>query len=343
MKKVIAIMSVVVVGVGAYLLHLSTRPLPVYSADTQKPSLSVKENDVKPLLFVGDIMLGRYVETLQKQGLDPLGSTTPFLKSHITIANLEGPIPEVHQQTKNNTLTFSFSSTTPLYLKVHGISVVSLANNHALDQKRNGYEYTKRALDKEAISHFGGYGSDTSDYFETSLGTTTVIVFGINMISSMWNEKMILDTVLTLRQNHPQAYLITYIHWGNEYDVQQGDVQRVFAHTLIDSGVNAIIGSHPHVVQGVEVYKNAPIFYSLGNFIFDQYFSKETQEGYMLSMEKKNDTFIFNLIPVVSERSKVSIARDATSKSILSTIAENSSSPLKLTIEQGEIIVPVSK
>jgi poly-gamma-glutamate synthesis protein (capsule biosynthesis protein) len=339
MKKIVVILGVVVTAVGAYLFYLSTLPLPVYSSDTQKPLLSVKESKVTPLLFVGDIMLGRYVETLQKQGLDPFGSTTEFLKSHITIANLEGPIPEIHLPTKNNTLTFSFPPTTPAHLKEHGVRAVSLANNHALDHKKEGYEHTKLVLNKESIAFFGGYGSDTSDYFETNLGTTSVIVFGINMISSQWDERMIFNTIETLRNNNSQSYLIAFVHWGNEYSLKQNSTQEEFAHKLIDSGVNAIIGAHPHVVQGAEVYKNAPIFYSLGNFIFDQYFSKETQEGVMVSIDKKNNTFIFKLIPVVSERSKVSIAGATSSKAILSTIAKSSTLDIQKNIEQATLII----
>ena len=74
-------------------------------------------------------------------------------------------------------------------------------------------------------------------------------------------------------------FIIANVHWGVEYTHYFNDHQQDIAHQLIDSGVDMIIGHHPHVVQGMEVYNSKPIFYSLGNFIFDQYFSKETQEG----------------------------------------------------------------
>jgi poly-gamma-glutamate synthesis protein (capsule biosynthesis protein) len=344
MKKLVVISAFVVVGITAYLAHVSSQSPLVYVADKKVSALSsTQETPTTPLLFTGDIMLGRYVETLQERGLNPFGSTTEFLNSHVTISNLEGPIPEVHEHTPNNAFAFSFPSTTPQYLKSHGVQAVSLANNHSLDQGHAGYEHTKLVLDKESVAHFGGYGSDATDYFETHLGTTTVIVFGINMISSQWNERMIFDTVTFLRKKHPQAYLTTFIHWGNEYSLTQNTVQEAFAHRLIDVGVDAIIGSHPHVVEGVEVYRGRPIFYSLGNFIFDQYFSKEVQEGVMVSIDKKNETFIYTLVPIVSVRSKVSFADEMSSREILSTIARSSSPQLQEDVEKGEIVVLTTK
>jgi poly-gamma-glutamate synthesis protein (capsule biosynthesis protein) len=340
MKKILLFLFLISSGIIFSTAYYATQPLPVYIAEKKESHFDAQsEKQYNPLLFLGDIMLGRYVETLQKRGLDPFGSTTEFLKSHVTIANLEGPIPIVHEHTPSYTYSFSFPSTTPSYLKEHGITAISLANNHSFDQKSEGYENTKVALDKELIHHFGGYGSDATDFFETQLGTTTVIVFGINMISSQWDERMIFDTIETLRNNNPEAYLVTFVHWGNEYSLKQNVNQVEFAHKLIDSGVNAIVGSHPHVVQGVEVYKNAPIFYSLGNFIFDQYFSKETQEGVMVSIDKKDEKFIYTLIPVVSERSKVSIAGVTYSKAILSTIAKSSSLNIQKNIQEGSLLI----
>lgn len=303
-----------------------------------------KKEEIKtvPLLFIGDVMLGRYVEVLKnKEGLDPFGDTSNFLASHITIANLEGPIPLLHKPTPMNGYTFSFASSTPEYLKNHGITAVSLSNNHSRDQGLSGYENTKKVLDKEGVGHFGGYSSNDLDYFETKLGTTTVIIFGANMISTMWKEKVIHDFVQFLRQKYPDAYLVSYIHWGNEYVLEQGEIQRNLAHKLIDEGVSLIIGSHPHVVEGIEIYKGSPIFYSLGNFIFDQYFSKETQEGYMVSFDKKENNFVFKIIPVMQERSKIMFAHEKRATKILETIMKSSSPSIKENILFGEFSLPL--
>ncbi|MDQ5951053.1 MAG: hypothetical protein QG639_330, partial [Patescibacteria group bacterium] len=73
-------------------------------------------------------------------------------------------------------------------------------------------------------------------------------------------------------------YLIVYTHWGNEY-VQENQVLIDLAHRFVDAGADLIIGSHPHVITGHETYKDAHIYYSLGNFIFDQYFDAEVKKG----------------------------------------------------------------
>ena len=77
--------------------------------------------------------------------------------------------------------------------------------------------------------------------------------------------------------------LVVIMHWGVEYK-GVAPMQVNLAHNFIDSGADIVIGTHPHVVQPVEVYKNKIIAYSLGNFVFDQMQSDETREGYMLQI-----------------------------------------------------------
>ncbi len=295
-----------------------------------------------PLLFTGDIMLGRYVETLMNRyGQNyPFGSTTEFLKSHTTIANLEGSIPKVHIPTKINTMVFSFPPETPTILKNNGIQAVSLANNHSLDSGAVGYEETKRSLENGGIIHFGGYSTTLTEHFETHVGTTSVIVYGINMISSTWDKEMAYSATELLRKQYPKSILIAQLHWGNEYALTQGDEQRVLAYKFIDRGVDVIVGSHPHVVQGIEVYKGAPIFYSLGNFIFDQYFSRDVERGYLLSLDKKDGEILYTIIPVVSKRSQVAFPSEEIKVEILETIAKSSDASLKKNINESEILLP---
>ena len=209
------------------------------------------------------------------------------------------------------------------------------------DQGKIGYEQTKIALDKENIFHFGAYDTTSLDYFETNIGSTTVIVYGINTVSNTWNEARAHEVTKMLRQSHPDAYLIAYIHWGNEYALKQNGIQREFAHKLIDEGVNAIVGSHPHVVEGIELYNSAVIFYSLGNFIFDQYFSQDTQQGYVLSLDIKENQVIYKIIPIMSKMSKTKVADDGALQNILETIAKSSPLYLQKSIKAGEIILPV--
>jgi poly-gamma-glutamate synthesis protein (capsule biosynthesis protein) len=81
-------------------------------------------------------------------------------------------------------------------------------------------------------------------------------------------------------------------------------VHKRFAHELVDAGVDIIIGQHPHVVQGIELYEGKPVFYSFGNFIFDQYFSQETQESFMALLRFDDGALGVRVLPLASVRSQ---------------------------------------
>jgi poly-gamma-glutamate synthesis protein (capsule biosynthesis protein) len=85
-------------------------------------------------------------------------------------------------------------------------------------------------------------------------------------------------------------FVVVNVHLGEEYKEISNTRQRQLGHSLIDLGADVIIGHHPHVVEEMEIYKNRPIYYSLGNFVFDQYFSVPTQQGLGVGLvfEEKN-------------------------------------------------------
>jgi poly-gamma-glutamate synthesis protein (capsule biosynthesis protein) len=91
--------------------------------------------------------------------------------------------------------------------------------------------------------------------------------------------------------------VIVSMHFGNEYQKKANSEQKYFAHLAIDSGADLVIGHHSHIVGEVEKYKRKYIFYSLGNFVFDQKFSKETMEGLMLKVSIENGK-IEKVIPI---------------------------------------------
>jgi poly-gamma-glutamate capsule biosynthesis protein CapA/YwtB (metallophosphatase superfamily) len=347
MKKIL-LGIVIVLALFGYMTYgwMKSEGWTFFSVNTPQPIATSTEttkeaSEMKPLLFTGDIMLGRYVETLTAQSGNELyafSEIKEYLKDHTTIANLEGPIPEVHKPTPINGMTFSFPAYAPRLLKEGGVTAVTLANNHMFDQGRDGYEYTKLALDTGGVSHFGGYVPTQDDYFSTKVGDTEVLVYGITMIATGWNEAQAIEVTKKLRSEHPNAHLIAFIHWGDEYKTQNV-YQRTFAHTLIDNGVDTIIGSHPHVIQGVENYKGKVIFYSLGNFIFDQYQAANLQDGFMVEMNAMSEGYAYSLIPIHENRSVPGLATSTKRDEILSTIARQSPEELRAAILEGKIFV----
>jgi poly-gamma-glutamate synthesis protein (capsule biosynthesis protein) len=91
-------------------------------------------------------------------------------------------------------------------------------------------------------------------------------------------------------------------HWGTEYEAIHSASQEKLAHSWIDAGADIIIGSHPHVIQDAEMYKNRPIFYSVGNFVFDQSWSEPTQRGLIVAGKFKGDTLEIVLLPTVIKK-----------------------------------------
>ncbi len=345
MKKILLFVCIILVLFG-YMAYVNLREQgwTIFSKEVIEPSGTSTEvfgadKPAIPLLFVGDIMLGRYVETLTNKsgdGLYAFSGMKDYLKENITIANLEGPIPSMHKPTPINGMSFSFPSSSPRTLKEGGVTAVSLANNHMFDQGKNGYEETKRTLDAEGVSHFGGYSPAESDYFQTSLGKEKVIVYGITMIATGWDEAQAIEATKKLRSDHPDSHLVVFIHWGDEYKTQN-IYQREFAHTLIDNGVDTIIGSHPHIIQGIEVYKGKPIFYSLGNFIFDQYQEANLQDGIMVRMNATDKEYTYDIIPIHENRSVPNIATSTKRDQILETLSKQSETNLRAAILAGKL------
>ncbi len=280
------------------------------------------------MIFFGDIMLGRNIETLSKDN-----NNYPFLKidknltsnKDIVYANLEGPIMEPHYKTKNGSTVFSFPEYSINVLKDNKFNLLSLANNHMQDYGFNGYNQTQNFLKNNNINYLGDYYNKDNLYIKKNIKGKEFVFFGINMINKNFeknldeNKKYVLEEITKIKKENPNSFVILFIHWGNEYKIKSNTIQQTFAHKLIDDGVDLIIGSHPHVVEEYEIYKNKYVFYSLGNFVFDQYFSTETQEMISVKLnitcnEEKDCKNNFEIIPIKSINSQPEIIIDEKEK-----------------------------
>lgn len=312
------------------VFDISRYPLP-------KPA-KIKKDEPKSLLFLGDIMLGRYVENKMESD----GEEYPFkyiktllASSTYIVANLEGPIPKVHTPTPMYTFRFSFKESVAPLLSKMNIHAVSLANNHSVDWGEEGYVNTKTILDKHGVRSFGHSQSMMDDVYEINLDGKMVTTFGINMTKARWNNDEAIEATLKVVNAHPESHIVAFLHWGDEYSHRQNSKQQELARILIDNGVDTVIGAHPHVIQGIEKYKDSHIFYSLGNFIFDQFFSDDVEEGYAIKMKHVEGNLIFELIPYVSERSQPRLADEENRKKILDNLASYSDEELKSAIVSG--------
>lgn len=234
------------------------------------------------VIALGDIMLGRHVGELIKQGVDPFeyirfdNNTFP-VKSNIVMANLEGPIT-TNTNCQEKAYSFKFATTSALLLKNRGITAISLANNHSLDCYSQGFRDTQKYLGLAGVNYFGGFAiKDLSK--EIVIDGIPVALVGLDMTLSTNIDSNVYSLIKTLKTGN--TYVLVNIHWGDEYSKTANQKQTAVAHKLIDNGVDVIIGNHPHVVEPIETYKNGLIFYSLGNFIFDQT-SPDTKKGLLV-------------------------------------------------------------
>lgn len=257
------------------------------------------------ILLVGDVMLARNVEfIMQKEGFDYPYKGLNFNDIAINpyvVGNFESSIPRIHVPTEILKMKFSVN---PILLSSAwqaGFTHFSLANNHTLDYGKTDFENTKNELTSVGFKVFGYPSKFSTDSITTlTLENRTVSIIGLHALVQKPSSSEIKNVL-----NHASKksdFQIVYVHWGDEYMSKSNEDQKKLAKELVSAGADMIVGHHPHVVQEVELIDGVPVFYSLGNYIFDQYFSTEVQQGLLLHLGFDNQPLI-HLIPVTSEHS----------------------------------------
>jgi len=298
----------------------------------------------KSALLVGDIMMARGVALLtDKYGLEyPYEKIKDMFRGiDIVYANLEGPVVANAPRVSMRSVNFGFSPKIVKLLKELGFTVLNIANNHMKDRGEQGIESTRNFLRDNNIVPLGDYQSCSQKYYYRE---GNILFIGAHLVYGNYAcIKEILKNVKRIKRENPNIYIIVTPHWGTEYTPLPNKFQINTAHAFIDAGVDAIIGHHPHVVQAVEEYKGKPIFYSLGNFVFDMYFSKEVQQELAVGVEYHPDKVIFYLIPVQSHKSQLSFMKNKENSDFLNWLASISSPSLQDSIKEGIIEVNLSK
>lgn len=256
------------------------------------------EAPVTRLLFTGDIMLARAVEAAIKEH----GAAYPFAlwqgaagNFDAVIGNFEGTVREKENIEATNIMAFD---TLPAYISaLHnaGFTHLSLANNHADDFGEIVTHATRTTILEHDMIPFGD--PFTSEDFVTHIaGETPVALIGFHAFGEETSD--IFEIIAA--EHEADNVVIVYPHWGNEYIHEPSSAQRQAADAWIAAGADIIIGAHPHVVQTLEMRNGTPVIASLGNFLFDQDFSLETQIGATveITISKDNITLVFTPIRI---------------------------------------------
>lgn len=235
------------------------------------------------IVFVGDIMLDGGPGHIVTNGGDPFAPVAPLLRdADLTVGNLECAITrEGHAVDKPYTFKGPRSAM-PLLKKY--FSAVSLANNHSGDWGRAGFADELVLLKDAGLPWFGGGANEREAHRPLVLTANgrRVAFLGYNDFpprsfaakrnapGTAWLVER--DVVRDIRTARQQADLvILFLHWGEELEETPLPEQQALARRLINAGADAIIGAHPHVTQTIDWYKDRPIVYSLGNFLFDYF------------------------------------------------------------------------
>ncbi len=271
------------------------------------------------LAFVGDMMFDRYVrERADRMGYDAiLADAVPaFGSSTVRLGNLEGPIttfaPVSDYRVANaNHYRFTFATTTAALLARYGFSAVSLGNNHALNFGGEGLAQTKDWLTRAGVGYLG---APDEPYTPWRLATNgrQIAVYGYDL----WNANDVATLSDRITREPSDTFVVVMAHWGDEYAEQPNAQQIAVAHRLVDAGADLIIGSHPHVIEPKEEYRGAWIYYSLGNFVFDQYFSAEVRCGAVVrvTLVPKSTSTVFAESFVSLESNGTTAASECASK-----------------------------
>ncbi len=241
--------------------------------------------------LAGDLGLGRYITSTARAKKDfswSFQNVSSTLQSNdFNLANLESPIINNCPDGPTGTFTFCGDQKFIPYLKENKL-IFNLANNHIFNYHQDGFNQTKSYLDQNQVGYFYSHNSDT-EFYKLEINGITFGFLGYDFIT---NPKLDPNQIITAVKKYDREvdWLIVSLHWGNEYLKSPESWRVTLAHQLIDVGADIIHGHHPHVLQSTEIYQNKPIFYSLGNFIFDQNWSKETSssEFVILTVDKNN-------------------------------------------------------
>jgi len=251
--------EVTVMAVGDILPHPSWIPFEIPA--------SKLFGEVMPTFFYGDVVIGN-LETPLTDKTEP----TP-VKSPASI------------ELKRNFVFKTESPDTAQTMRDAGITVLTLANNHILDYREEGLVDTIGHLEAAGIK-YAGAGLDSKKAAKPALldiaGMEVAVLAASDVVPegfaadkkkpgivSMKNAGSFMKLIRKARKDNPDALLVLSLHWGVEATLTPSDRQKTLARKFIDAGADLIVGHHPHRIQGVEFYKGRPIFYSLGNFVFD--------------------------------------------------------------------------
>lgn len=278
-------------------------------------SVSAQNADTLNILFTGDILLDRGVrQVIEHHGVDHLFSEdidSVFRSAQLVVGNLECPATKIEAPVFKR---FIFRGE-PEWLDTlqrHGYTHLNLANNHSIDQGREGLLDTKRNILAAGMVPIGA-GENMNEAVQPVLlaehPRKVWLVASLRLALENYaylpdkpcvsQEPMdsLLERVNRLRRADSTAVIIVSLHWGGEHTLQPVPSQRLEAHQLIRAGADILVCHHTHTLQTIEEFQGKKIYYSIGNFIFDQP-KPLNSKACMVLLRIKEDDLMVETVPV---------------------------------------------
>ena len=224
------------------------------------------------ILIGGDVMLDRGIgKMIDSRGVSFLfnGIREDLKSADASIINLECPLTDtlIPQHKKYQ---FRVSPIFADSLLKNGVTHACLENNHTHDQGELGYKQTLASLSRAGIT---SVSSDPFSPTRIEKGNNRIVLFNANLLGnkqymSHW-QALLSKAIEEYKNSNKEAKAVVILHWGDEYETIHNQSQEEIAKSLADSGADVVVGHHPHVVQDTTRFGNCPVYYSLGNLIFD--------------------------------------------------------------------------
>ena len=309
-KKLFLILFIILIIISAIAVigtFLSFSDVSTYNLGSDDLSIAV----------TGDVMFGRKMPAVLDSGASPFRNVENVTKAaDILLVNFENPATYSTNAVKGDVPLKADPKYIPLLAGANDIVVASQDNNHALDYGEEGLNDSIKNL-KDAGLYVIGAGNNLSEASAPVViekGDRKVTILNYMDADNFAEYAGIMppatanssgfcayDTELAQKQvdearENESSIIIAYLHYGNEYSRSPNENQIKISHELIDAGADIVIGSHAHVTQGVEMYNGKPIFYNLGNFIFDQS-NPATHRAYFLNLDLVGENCTVTLYP----------------------------------------------
>ena len=260
----------------------------VENTENREPEASPAETDTQTtMIFAGDVLLRSYFrEHYPSEGIGCAISPdlqNEFVNADIAMVNQEFPFSTRGVPMEGKEYTFRIDPSYVTVLNDLGIDIVTLANNHVLDYGKEALLDTFATLDNAGIRYAGaGESRERAEELQTfEAGGKTIGILAASRVIPVveWNVENEAPGVFTTydgtalceaveKAKQTCDFVVVYVHWGVEYQEYPEEYQRALARQYIDAGADFVVGTHTHCLQGIEYYKEKPIFYGLGNFGF---------------------------------------------------------------------------